>query len=142
MREGNPVGEWINAQSFNDPRGSLKVFEAGKEIPFDIRRIYYLSNVPSDQKRGGHAHRTLHQVFVAISGSFTVLLDDGKTEKIIKLGPQSQSLYVGPMLWRELYDFSPDGVCLCLASNLYEEADYIRDYSSFLKSMGSTKAVT
>jgi len=102
-------------------------------IPFQIQRVYYLYDVPFGSKRGGHAHKKLEQIIIAPSGSFNVELDDGSKKKVFNLNRPSVGLYVPRMLWRELTDFSGGGICVVLASLLYDEKDYIRDYDNFIK---------
>lgn len=115
-----------------DRRGNLTFIEGGKHIPFDIRRAYYLYDVPGGSERGGHAHKALHQVIIALSGSFDVVLDDGHEKKRFRLNRPYYGLYVCPKIWRELDNFSTGAVCLVLASEFYTEDDYWRDYSEFL----------
>lgn len=123
----------IDLPKIHDPRGNLTFIEANNHIPFDIRRVYYLYDVPGGSERGGHAHKELHQLIIAMSGSFDVLLDDGKEKKRVHLSRSYYGLYVCPMIWRELDNFSSGSVCMVLASNKYDEADYYRDYSEFIK---------
>lgn len=120
-----------------DERGSLSFIEGGVHIPFEIRRIYYLYDVPGGASRAGHAHKNLHQVLVAMSGSFDLHLDDGKQQKRFSLNRSYFGLYIPPLLWREIENFSSGAVCLALASAPYEEEDYIRKYEDFQKLMGS-----
>ncbi len=115
-----------------DPRGNLSFIEGGQHIPFDIKRVYYLYDVPGGSDRGSHAHKDLHQFIVAMSGSFDVVLDDGKEKKRFHLNRSYYGLYVCPMMWRDLDNFSSGAVCMVLASEYYDEADYIRDYQQFL----------
>ncbi len=122
----------IDLPKISDPRGNLSFIEAGKDIPFDIKRVYYLYDVPGGSDRGSHAHKNLHQFIVAMSGSFDVLLDDGKKKKRFHLNRSYNGLYVCPMMWRYLDNFSSGAVCMVLASSHYDEADYIRDYSDFI----------
>ena len=115
-----------------DPtRGALTVTEQGRDVPFDIRRAYWIYDVPSGESRGGHAHRELRQLLVAISGSFKVVLDNGKERREIMLNHPWQGLLIVPGVWRTLEDFSSGAVCLCLASEHYDEEEYIRDYAEF-----------
>lgn len=113
--------------------GNITVVEGNENIPFETKRIYYLYDIPSGENRGGHAHKDLQQLIVATSGSFDVLLDDGKNKKIIRLDRPNMGLYVVPGIWRELFEFSSGSVCLVLASRKYEDADYIRDYKEFIE---------
>jgi len=116
-----------------DARGNLTFIEENKHIPFLIKRVYYLYDVPGGESRGGHAHKGLQQFIIAASGSFDVILDDGFKKKRFHLNRSYYGLYVCPMVWRELDNFSSGSVCLVLASELYDEADYIRDYKTFSK---------
>lgn len=117
----------------SDRKGDISVVENGVTIPFDIKRIYYLYDVPGGVSRGGHAHKGLYQLIFAISGSFTVTLDDGNVKRTFTLNRPYQGLLVKPGIWRELDDFSSGSVCLVLASEKYDEADYIREYEKFLE---------
>jgi len=112
--------------------GNITVVESAVNLPFDVKRIYYLYDIPSGESRGGHAHKSLSQLIIAASGSFEVLLDDGKNKKIIRLNRPDFGLLVFPGIWRELFEFSSGAVCLVLASQPYVEEDYIRDYCEFL----------
>ena len=123
----------INLPRIQDPRGNLTFIEGDRHIPFEIRRVYYLYDVPGGSERGGHAHKNLHQLIIAMSGSFDVLLDDGKNKKRIHLNRSYYGLYVCPMIWRELDNFSSGSVCMVVASNIYDEEDYYRDYSDFMR---------
>lgn len=114
-----------------DPRGNLSFIEGGRHIPFDIKRVYYLYDVPGGSDRGSHAHKNLHQFIIAMSGSFDVVLDDGKQKHRFHLNRSYFGLYVCPMMWRDLDNFSSGAVCMVLASEHYDEADYIRDYEQF-----------
>jgi oxalate decarboxylase/phosphoglucose isomerase-like protein (cupin superfamily) len=116
-----------------DTRGNLTFIEGGNHIPFDIKRVYYLYDVPGGATRGAHAHKSLHQFFVAMSGSFDVVLNDGSGEKRFHLNRSYFGLYVCPMMWRVMDNFSSGAVCMVLASDPYEENDYIRDYDEFLR---------
>ena len=115
------------------PSGNLTFVENGKHIPFDIQRVYYVYDVPGGSERGGHAHRGLHQLIIAMSGSFDVVLDDGVNKKRVHLNRSYYGLYVCPMIWRELDNFSSGSVCMVLASNKYDEEDYFRDYATFMR---------
>ena len=115
-----------------DPRGNLTFIEGGNHIPFNIQRVYYLYDVPGGGERGGHAHKGLQQLIIAMSGSFDVVLDDGHEKKRVHLNRSYNGLYVCPMIWRELDNFSSGSVCMVLASNKYEEDDYYRSYEEFL----------
>lgn len=117
----------------SDRKGNISVVQNGDTIPFDVRRVYFLYDVPGGESRGAHAHRELSQLIVAVSGSFTVTLDDGKVKRIFVLNRPYQGLYVKPGIWRDLVDFSSGAVCMVLASDVYKADDYIRDYDDFLK---------
>jgi hypothetical protein len=114
-------------------KGNITVIENERGIPFAVRRIYYLYDVPGGESRGGHAHRELNQLIVAASGSFNVILNDGKIRRIFTLNRPYQGLLVIPGIWRELDDFSSGSVCLVLASHKYDENDYVREYEAFLE---------
>jgi dTDP-4-dehydrorhamnose 3,5-epimerase-like enzyme len=122
----------IDLPKINDPRGNLTFIEGGRHVPFDIKRVYYLYDVPGGSERGGHAHKELHQLIVAMSGSFDIHLDDGHEKKIIQMSRSYYGLYVCPMMWREIDNFSSGAVCMVLASNYFDENDYYRDYSKFI----------
>ncbi len=115
-------------------RGNLIVCENGLNAPFDVKRVYYLYDVPGGESRGGHSHRELHEMIVAVSGSFTVTLDDGIEKRSYMLNRSNKGLHIVPGIWRTLDDFSSGAVCLVLASDKYIEADYIRLYEDFLLS--------
>ena len=116
----------------SDRKGNLCVVENGRTLPFDVKRVYYLYDVPGGAERGSHAHRDLSQLIIAASGSFTVTLDDGKCKRSFFLNRPYQGLYVKPSMWRILEDFSSCAVCMVLASDIYNKEDYIRDYNDFL----------
>jgi len=116
----------------SDPRGNLTFIEAKKHIPFHIKRVYYLYDVPAGSERGGHAHKALHQLVIAISGSFDIILNDGNSTKTVNLNRPYIGLYICPMIWRELNNFSSGSVCMVLASNAYTEEDYYRQYNEYL----------
>jgi hypothetical protein len=113
--------------------GNITIVEGQKDVPFDVRRIYYLYDIPGGENRGGHAHKELSQLIVAASGSFNVLLDDGQNKKIATLNRPDYGLMVVPGIWRELFEFSSGAICLVLASHKYDENDYIRNYDQFIK---------
>ena len=116
-----------------DARGNLTFIEGHRHVPFEIGRVYFLYDVPGGGERGGHAHRNLEQVIVAVAGSFDVKLRDGKNETTISLKLPFEGLYVPRMLWRDLANFSSGSVCLVLASQAFDESDYIRDFAEFLR---------
>jgi hypothetical protein len=125
----------IDLPKITDPRGNLTFIEGARHVPFDIKRVYYLYDVPGGSERGGHAHKELHQLVIAISGSFDILLDDGFKKRKYHLNRSYSGLYICPKIWRELDNFSSGSVCLVLASNLYDENDYYRDYQDFLNAV-------
>ena len=114
-----------------DERGNLTAIESNRQVDFEIQRVYYLYDVPGGAERGGHAHRTLRQLIIAVSGSFDVVLDDGHERTSIHLNRANSGLYLAPMIWREIENFSGGSVCLVLASAPYDEEDYMRDYETF-----------
>ena len=115
----------------NDARGNLTFIEGGGHVDFDIKRVYYLYDVPGGAERGGHAHKGLQQLFIAMSGSFDVVLDDGNIRQRMHLNRSYVGLYVPQMVWREIDNFSSGSVCMVLASERYDEDDYYRDYGEF-----------
>ena len=117
----------------SDRKGNITVVENGMTIPFDVKRAYYLYDIPGGEERGAHAHKELSQLIIAASGSFDVVLDDGKVKRTFTLNRPYLGLLVVPGIWRELRDFSSGSVCLVLASMLYQAEDYIRDYDAYLK---------
>jgi glyoxylate utilization-related uncharacterized protein len=121
----------IHLPRVNDPRGNLTFVEGLKHVPFEIKRVYYLYDVPGGAARAGHAHKTLEQFIVAMSGSFDILLDDGVEKFRHQLNRSYYGLYLPPMIWREIDNFSSGSVCLVLASAPYDEEDYYRDYDTF-----------
>jgi len=123
----------IDLPKISDPRGNLTFIEGNHHTPFDIKRVYYTYDVPGGSDRGAHAHKRLHQLIIAMSGSFDVVLDDGFETKRFHLNRSYFGLYVCPMMWRELDNFSSGSVCLVLASELFDPDDYYRDYEPFLK---------
>lgn len=113
--------------------GNITIIEGNKDVPFNIKRIYYLYDIPGGEERGGHAHKELFQLIVAASGAFDVLLDDGQNKKIVTLNRPDFGLIIVPGIWRELINFSSGAICLVLSSEIYSEADYIREYDDFNK---------
>lgn len=138
-----PLGDCriIELPKVADPRGNLTFVEGGNHIPFEIRRVYYLYDVPGGSDRGAHAHRSLHQFVVAMSGSFDIVLHDGDRQRRFHLNRSYFGLYICPMMWRTLDNFSSGGVCMVLASEAYDAADYIRDYDQFLTLARGSQAV-
>ena len=122
----------IEFPKITDSRGNLSFIEGNRHVPFDIKRIYYLYDVPGGATRAGHAHKMLEQVIIAISGSFDIVLDDGFSKNRFHLNRSYYGLYISSMVWREIDNFSSGSVCLVLASTFYDEADYYRNYSDFL----------
>lgn len=129
----------IDLPKISDPRGNLTFIEANHHVPFGIERVYYLYDVPGGAERGGHAHKELNQLIIAMSGSFDVVLDDGKNKKRVHLNRSYYGLYICPMIWRELDNFSSGSVCMVLASNKYEESDYYREYAEYLSAVERLK---
>lgn len=124
-------GYIIDLPKIVDPRGNLTVAEGLKDVPFEVKRVYWTYDVPSGESRGGHAHRRCEEFIVAVSGSFDVTLDDGRDRRTFHLNHPYQGLYVGTGIWRTLDDFSSGAVCLVLASERFEEEDYIREYDDY-----------
>ena len=129
----------IDLPKITDPRGNLTFAEAQSMVPFDIKRVYWVYDVPGGESRGGHAHKHLKQFVVALSGSFTVTLDDGRERKTVLLNHPWQGLLIDVNTWRTLDDFSSGAVCMVFASEHYEEGDYIYDYNEFLKYVGCSR---
>ena len=123
----------VHLPKIADPRGNLTFIEGERHIPFEIRRAYYLYDIPGGETRGGHAHKILEQFVIAVSGSFDVILDDGRQRKRFQLNRPFFGVYIAPMVWRELENFSSASVCLVLVSQPYDESDYHRDYQRFLQ---------
>jgi len=124
--------EIIELPKITDPRGNLTFVESQRHVPFDIKRVYYTYDVPGGTQRGGHAHKELKQLIIAVSGSFDITLDDGFQKKKFNLNRSYFGLYICSMIWREIENFSSGSVCLVLASEFYSEDDYFREYEGFL----------
>lgn len=120
-------------QQHGDDRGQLVALEEYKDIPFEIKRVYYMYDTGEGVRRGFHAHKNLEQILICIHGSCKILLDNGTEKKIVSLEKPYEGLYISNNMWREMYDFSPDAVLMALASDYYNEEDYIRDYDAFLE---------
>jgi hypothetical protein len=123
----------IQLPKISDARGNLTFIEGSRHVPFEIKRVYYLYDVPGGESRAGHAHKRLEQFMIAANGSFNVTIDNGQTKENFYLNRSYYGLYIPPMVWRELNDFSSGSVCLVLASMNFDEADYMREYDSFLR---------
>jgi hypothetical protein len=128
----------IDLPKIKDPRGNLTFIEGSRHVPFEIKRVFYLYDVPGGADRGGHALKTCHQFLIAMSGSFDVIIDDGKDKNRIHLNRSYSGLLLPPMIWREMDNFSSGSVCLVLASQLYDPDDYYRDYAKFIQALGAT----
>jgi dTDP-4-dehydrorhamnose 3,5-epimerase-like enzyme len=129
----------IDLPVITDPRGNLTFIECNRHIPFEIKRVYYLYDVPGGAERAGHGHKKLEQLVIAMSGSFDIVLDDGFQKKRFHLNRSYQGLYVCPMMWRVIDNFSGGSVCMVLASDFYDEKDYFRHYPDFLRAARETK---
>lgn len=135
------TGKIINLHKVVDPRGNLTVAENGKDIPFNVSRVYWVYDVPSGESRGGHAHKHCREFIIAVSGSFTVTLDNGKDKKTFLLNHPYQGLFVDTNVWRTLDDFSSGAVCLVLAEDPFDEDDYIREYQDYLDYISASPKV-
>jgi dTDP-4-dehydrorhamnose 3,5-epimerase-like enzyme len=122
----------IELPKITDPRGNLTFIEGGRHAPFEIKRVFYLYDVPTAEDRGAHAHKKLHQLLICLAGSFDVYLDDGKENRTVHLNRPWRGLHIPPMIWASEINFDPGSVCLVLASDYYSEADYYREYEEFL----------
>ena len=129
----------IDLPKINDPRGNLTFVEGGRHVPFDIKRVFYLYDVPGGADRGGHALKNCHQFLIAMSGSFDVILYDGKEKQRIQLNRSYNGLLIPPMIWREMDNFSSGSVCLALASAIYDADDYYRDYNEYLTALAVSR---
>lgn len=129
----------IEMPRFTDERGSLSVVESHVHVPFDVRRVYYLYDIPAGQVRAAHGHRRLQQLMIAVSGSFEIELDDGFDRRRVRLDRPDRGLYIAPSMWRELDGFSGGAVCVVLASELYDESDYLRSYDDFVAFARNTR---
>ena len=125
--------EVISIGIVHNEKGNISVLENSSNLPFNVKRIYYLYDVPAGAERGGHAHHELQQYIIAASGSFSIVLDDGKSKREIFLNHPNVALYIKQGIWREMNNFSSGSICLVLASHIYDESDYIRDYDDYLK---------
>lgn len=123
----------VELKKIHNPAGNITIFQNGDPQHFDVKRIYYLYDVPGGSERGGHAHKALHQLIVAASGAFDVIIDDGRNRKIIQINRPYFGLLIVPGIWREIINFSSGAICLVLASEKYKEDDYVRNYSDFKK---------
>lgn len=128
--------KWIEFQAHGDERGSLVAIDQGKNVPFEIKRVYYLYNTVEGVSRGYHAHKELKQVAICVSGKCRMILDDGKVREDAWLDSPNKGILIESMVWREMHDFSPDCVLLVIASDFYDESDYIRNYEDFLRGQG------
>lgn len=126
----------VNLPKIEDPRGNLSFIEEEKHVPFEIERVYWIYDVPGGQTRGGHAFKNQNELIVALSGSFDILIDDGKEHKIFSLNRSYYGIYIPAGLWREMENFSTNSLAMVLSSSVYSEDDYIRDYQLFLLNKG------
>ena len=128
----------IELPKFTDVRGNLTFVESWNHIPFEIKRTYYLYDIPAGSTRAAHGHKALHQLMIAVSGSFDVILDDGNEKITFHLNRPDVGLYISPMIWRDLNNFSSNAVCVVLASEFYDESDYYRKYTDFISAVKET----
>jgi dTDP-4-dehydrorhamnose 3,5-epimerase-like enzyme len=129
----------IELPKIADPRGNLTFIEEQRHVPFGIKRVFYLYDVPTGADRGAHAHRSLHQCLICLAGSFDVAIDDGRHSRRVHLNRPWRALHIPPMIWAAEVDFDPGSVCMVLASSLYDESDYLRDYDDFLSALQLSK---
>lgn len=129
----------IELAKIADPRGNLTFIEGGRDVPFQVKRVYYLYDVPGGAVRAGHGHKKLRQLVVAMSGSFDILLDDGNAKRKYHLNRSYYGLYIHPMIWREIDNFSSGSVCMVLASEHFDEGDYYRNYQDFLAAVRTSQ---
>jgi dTDP-4-dehydrorhamnose 3,5-epimerase-like enzyme len=130
----------LDLPKIHDERGNLTFIEGHRHVPFDIKRVYYLYDVPGGSTRAGHAHKRLQQVLIAMSGSFDVIVDDGRNRSTFHLNRSYVGLYIPPMIWREIENFSSGSVCMALASDYFDEQDYYREYAAFLSGIPVPRA--
>ena len=130
----------IEFPKITDPKGNLTFIEKERHVPFEIKRIFYLYDVPTGESRGAHAHKTLQQVLICLAGSFDVVVDDGIRQMKVHLNRPWRGLYMPPLIWGAEVNFDPGSVCLVLASDLYSEADYYRDYSTYVAAAAEARA--
>ncbi len=136
------LGEFIDLGGVKDDRGLLVAAESHRNIPFEIKRVYYLTEVTSDAPRGFHAHRNLTQVAVCLKGSCKFIIDNGKERKEVLVNDPTRGLLIGSMVWREMHEFTADCVLMVIASELYDESDYIRDYNQFIEEVNQTSTIS
>lgn len=136
--QNKPLWEIVELPKITDRRGNLSFMEGGRHIPFEMKRMYFLYDVPADAERGAHGHKDLEQLIIAISGSFDIVLDNGFVKETFTLRRPWQGLYVPPGTWRDLKNFSGGAVCVVLASDFYKESDYFREYDDFLNFVKNT----
>jgi hypothetical protein len=127
--------ELIELQKIVDPRGNLSVVEGLKDVPFEIKRVFYLYDVPTGENRGAHAHKQLHQFLICLAGSFDVTVDDGKNKNVFHMNRPWRGLHIPPMNWAAEVNFDPGSICLVLASDVYKESDYYRNYDDFIRAL-------
>jgi hypothetical protein len=140
VQRTGPIGgaRWLELEKFADPKGALTPVESERHVPFEIRRVFYFYDVPVGERRGAHAHRRQHQAIVCVAGGFDVILDDGAQRQTLRMFEPWRALYVPPLLWAEQVNFYGGTVGLVLASDRFDEADYVRDYDEYLALLGKT----